>query len=64
MSNEASILTIITRFKDNYMKQTPKKIKILDLFLLNIGLTALIIFIYCQLVGTFPFNSFLAGFTF
>jgi oligosaccharyltransferase complex subunit epsilon len=63
MSNQdESILKVIGRFKDNYKKKTPKKVKIIDLFLIYIGLTAFTQFLYCQIVGTFPFNSFLAGF--
>ena len=34
----------------------------IDAFLWCIGATALIQLAYCALVGTFPFNSFLAGF--
>jgi len=37
------------------------QIKITDSFLLCTVLIGLIQFVYCALVGTFPFNSFLSG---
>merc|ERR1712018_383069 len=46
----------------NYMKSTPQKLKLIDAYLLYILLTGAMQFIYCCMVGTFPFNAFLAGF--
>ncbi|KAK3279210.1 Dolichyl-diphosphooligosaccharide-protein glycosyltransferase subunit dad1 [Cymbomonas tetramitiformis] len=43
-------------------EKVPKKLKIIDVFLLFQLLTALVQVCYVGLVGTFPFNSFLAGF--
>ncbi|EGD79365.1 defender against apopototic cell death 1 [Salpingoeca rosetta] len=43
-------------------QSTPKTLKIIDAYLFYILLTGLIQFVYCALVGTFPFNSFLSGF--
>lgn len=43
-------------------QETPSKLKIVDLYLFYIMLTGAIQFLYCLLVGTFPFNSFLSGF--
>ncbi|CAH0487649.1 unnamed protein product [Peronospora effusa] len=45
-----------------YDKTTSKKIKLIDGFLVYVLATGLLQFIYCLLVGSFPFNSFLAGF--
>jgi ACR3 family arsenite efflux pump ArsB len=44
-----------------YRKETSVQIKITDSFLLCTVLIGLIQFVYCALVGTFPFNSFLSG---
>lgn len=55
-------LTIVVKFWQEYTKNTPKKLKIIDAYLLYVFLTGVIEFIYCCLVGTFPFNSFLSGF--
>merc|ERR1712242_527890 len=45
-----------------YMKETPAKLKLVDAYLFYILITGVIQFVYCCLVGTFPFNAFLAGF--
>lgn len=53
---------VLDKFWDEYRKDTPKKLKIIDAYLLYVLLTGITQFVYCCLVGTFPFNSFLAGF--
>ncbi|ESO12565.1 hypothetical protein HELRODRAFT_155584 [Helobdella robusta] len=53
---------VLKRFYDDYSLSTSKKLKIVDAYLLYILLTGAIQFLYCCLVGTFPFNSFLSGF--
>ncbi|KAM6918191.1 dolichyl-diphosphooligosaccharide--protein glycosyltransferase subunit DAD1 [Xenentodon cancila] len=60
MSN--SVLSVISRFLDEYTTTTPNKLKVVDAYLLYILLTGAMQFLYCLLVGTFPFNSFLSGF--
>lgn len=57
-----SVITVIGKFWHEYAKNTAKKLKIIDAYLLYIFLTGVIQFVYCCLVGTFPFNSFLSGF--
>lgn len=54
--------TVVKKFYDEYINNTPKKLKLIDAYLFYIVLTGVIQFMYCCLVGTFPFNSFLAGF--
>mmetsp|Transcript_2259 Transcript_2259/g.3751 ORF Transcript_2259/g.3751 Transcript_2259/m.3751 type:complete len:111 (-) Transcript_2259:15-347(-) len=49
-------------FLDGYKKNTTQKLKLIDLFLLFHVLTGIVQFVYCALVGTFPFNAFLSGF--
>lgn len=58
----AKFTTVVQKFFDEYQNQTPKKLKLIDAYLLYILLTGIIQFAYCVLVGTFPFNSFLSGF--
>ncbi|KAK1151944.1 dolichyl-diphosphooligosaccharide--protein glycosyltransferase subunit DAD1 [Acipenser oxyrinchus oxyrinchus] len=60
MSN--SVLSVISRFLSEYSTSTPSKLKLVDAYLLYILLTGAMQFLYCLLVGTFPFNSFLSGF--
>ncbi|XP_063076257.1 dolichyl-diphosphooligosaccharide--protein glycosyltransferase subunit DAD1 [Engraulis encrasicolus] len=60
MSN--SVFSVISRFLEEYTTTTPIKLKLVDAYLLYILLTGAFQFLYCLLVGTFPFNSFLSGF--
>ncbi|XP_030034329.1 dolichyl-diphosphooligosaccharide--protein glycosyltransferase subunit DAD1 [Manduca sexta] len=61
-SKMSSITAVIPKLYQEYTSKTPKKLKIIDAYLLYVFLTAVIQFVYCCLVGTFPFNSFLSGF--
>lgn len=58
----ASVVSVISRFLEEYLSSTPQRLKLLDAYLLYILLTGALQFGYCLLVGTFPFNSFLSGF--
>lgn len=57
-----NLKVVVNKFIDEYNQNTPKKLKICDAYLFYIVLTGVIQFLYCCLVGTFPFNSFLSGF--
>ncbi|PRW59033.1 Dolichyl-diphosphooligosaccharide-- glycosyltransferase subunit DAD1 [Chlorella sorokiniana] len=61
MSQIDTLREIITSFESAY-RSTPTKLKLLDAFSVCALLTAVLQFVYAKLVGTFPFNSFLAGF--
>ncbi|XP_053529659.1 dolichyl-diphosphooligosaccharide--protein glycosyltransferase subunit dad1 [Ictalurus punctatus] len=56
------VFSIISRFVKEYATTTPNKLKVIDAYLLYMLMTGAFEFLYCLLVGTFPFNSFLAGF--
>ena len=58
----AKVQEVLVKFYDEYVQTTPQRLKIIDAYLLYILLTGIIEFIYCCMVGTFPFNSFLSGF--
>merc|ERR1712212_173274 len=62
MSSNTSLTVVLGNFLEEYTKNTPKKLKIVDSYLFYVLLTGVIQFAYCCLVGTFPFNSFLSGF--
>lgn len=47
--------------KKNYCSQTPKKIMILDVFLVFLFYLAIAQTVYVLLAGTFPFNSYLSA---
>merc|ERR1712168_499349 len=59
MSN--SVISVISRFLEEYTSTTPNKLKVVDAYLLYILLTGALQFLYCLLVGTFPFNTFILG---
>nr|CAB3236131.1 dolichyl-diphosphooligosaccharide--protein glycosyltransferase subunit dad1-like [Phallusia mammillata] len=61
MSSE-NIVSVVTSFFSDYIVKTPSKLKVIDSYLAYILITGVCQFAYCALVGTFPFNSFLAGF--
>ena len=56
------LFSVLGKFYDEYMGKTSQKLKLIDAYLAYIMLTGIIQFVYCALVGTFPFNSFLSGF--
>jgi len=58
----ATIGVVVTKFVEEYTSKTPKKLKIIDAYLTYIFFTGVFQFLYCCLVGTFPFNAFLSGF--
>lgn len=58
----SNLKPVLVKFYDEYVNNTPKKLKLIDAYLLYIVLTGVTQFVYCCLVGTFPFNSFLSGF--
>ena len=55
-------MTVIRRFVEEYKSRTPQRLKLVDAYLAYVMLTGIVQFLYCCLVGTFPFNSFLSGF--
>ena len=57
-----SVFSVVKSFWDDYRAKTPQKLKLVDAYLAYIMITGIVQFAYCALVGTFPFNSFLAGF--
>ncbi|KAL8608459.1 Dolichyl-diphosphooligosaccharide-protein glycosyltransferase subunit dad1 [Nucella lapillus] len=57
-----TLRSVLKKSYDEYVQNTPQRLKLVDAYLFYIVLTGVIQFGYCCLVGTFPFNSFLAGF--
>jgi hypothetical protein len=61
---QAQSLAVIGKgFFTEYQSKTPLKLKLIDVYLGYVLISGIIQFIYCLLVGTFPFNSFLSGFS-
>ena len=53
---------MLKKLWQEYHANTPQRLKLVDAYLAYIMVTGIIQFLYCLLVGTFPFNSFLSGF--
>nr|CCA17765.1 dolichyldiphosphooligosaccharideprotein glycosyltransferase subunit putative [Albugo laibachii Nc14] len=62
IKSNSTVCAIWNDFKHQYRKETPKKLQLLDGFLAYVLATGILQFVYCILVGSFPFNSFLSGF--
>merc|ERR1712037_446505 len=58
----APMTAVVGKFLNEYKSATPTKLKIIDAYLTYVFFTGVIQFVYCCLVGTFPFNAFLSGF--
>jgi oligosaccharyltransferase complex subunit epsilon len=56
------VFDVLGKLYGDYQRTTPKRLKLIDAYMFYILLTGIIQFVYCLLVGTFPFNAFLAGF--
>ena len=52
----------LSKIFNEYCARNTLRMKIIDVYLVYLILTAVIQLVYCGIVGTFPFNSFLAGF--
>lgn len=47
----------------NYNSTTPQRVKLIDAFMAFLVLVGVLQFVYCVLVGNYPFNAFLSGFS-
>jgi len=54
--------SLIEELWDSYDMNHSWYLKVIDAYLLYCGATGILLFLYCALVGTFPFNAFLGGF--
>ncbi|OBT67595.1 hypothetical protein VE03_03746 [Pseudogymnoascus sp. 23342-1-I1] len=48
---------------DNYVKVTPQRTKLIDVFMTFLVVVGVLQFVYCVIVGNYPFNAFLSGFS-
>ncbi|KAF2786404.1 defender against death DAD protein, partial [Melanomma pulvis-pyrius CBS 109.77] len=48
---------------DKYVHKTPQRVKLLDSFMAFLVVVGALQFVYCCIVGNFPFNAFLSGFS-
>ncbi|SNX86817.1 related to apoptotic cell death regulator DAD1 [Melanopsichium pennsylvanicum] len=61
-SASSSSSSPLSTLYNSYVDNTPKRLKVVDAFLVFLMLSGIIQFVYCALITNFPFNSFIAGF--
>jgi len=47
---------------NEYSQHVPRNLMVIDAYLTCVFFTGVIQFIYCLIIGNFPFNAFLSGF--
>ncbi|KAF2705360.1 DAD-domain-containing protein [Pleomassaria siparia CBS 279.74] len=62
-ANSTNAQDIIQGVWNKYVKKTPQRVKLLDTFMVFLVVVGALQFVYCVLVGNFPFNAFLSGFS-
>ncbi|KAI8812640.1 DAD family-domain-containing protein [Cladochytrium replicatum] len=60
-ASSSSVSALIEKALSSY-NETPSIYKIIDAYLVFVMLTGIIQFVYVFIVGTYPYNAFLAGF--
>ncbi|SPC64500.1 related to apoptotic cell death regulator DAD1 [Ustilago sp. UG-2017b] len=61
-STSTSPSSPLSTLYNSYVENSPKRLKVVDAFLVFLMLSGIIQFVYCALITNFPFNSFIAGF--
>ncbi|CAF9910655.1 oligosaccharyltransferase complex subunit epsilon [Imshaugia aleurites] len=54
--------TVLFDLWQRYLNTTPQRVKLIDVFMAFLVVVGGLQFVYCVLVGNYPFNAFLAGF--
>ncbi|RYN33902.1 hypothetical protein AA0112_g5544 [Alternaria arborescens] len=62
-ANNTDAAAIAQGVWDKYVSKTPQRTKLLDTFLAFLVIVGALQFLYVVLVGNFPFNAFLSGFS-
>ncbi|RIA96014.1 DAD/Ost2 [Glomus cerebriforme] len=58
----SSIQSAVEKLWKSYQKETSQSLKLIDAYLVYILFSGVFQFIYCVIVGTYPYNAFLSGF--
>ncbi|KAI4120818.1 MAG: hypothetical protein LQ347_007022 [Umbilicaria vellea] len=62
-SNSQSAQEILLGVWNNYLKSTPQRVKLIDVFMAFLVVVGGLQFVYCVVAGNYPFNAFLSGFS-
>ncbi|KAM0799209.1 DAD family-domain-containing protein [Usnea florida] len=54
---------VLLNLWQHYLKTTPQRVKLIDVFMAFLVVVGGLQFVYCVLVGNYPFNAFLSGFS-
>ncbi|CAL8575238.1 oligosaccharyltransferase complex subunit epsilon [Xanthoria parietina] len=54
---------ILQQLWTSYQRRTPQRVKLIDVFMGFLVVVGVLQFAYCVLVGNYPFNAFLSGFS-
>ncbi|PKS06596.1 hypothetical protein jhhlp_007344 [Lomentospora prolificans] len=54
---------VVSSLISHYIKTTPQRTKLIDLFMLYLVIVGGVQFLYCAIAGNYPFNAFLSGFS-
>ncbi|RCI15439.1 hypothetical protein L249_3619 [Ophiocordyceps polyrhachis-furcata BCC 54312] len=53
---------VLHNLQKHYIKETPQRTKLIDIFLAYLVFVGAVQFFYCVVAGNYPFNAFLSGF--
>ncbi|RDA92656.1 hypothetical protein CP533_1453 [Ophiocordyceps camponoti-saundersi (nom. inval.)] len=53
---------VLQNLQRHYVKETPQRTKLIDIFLAYLVFIGAVQFLYCVVAGNYPFNAFLSGF--
>ncbi|KAK9381348.1 DAD family-domain-containing protein [Kockiozyma suomiensis] len=59
----ADTTVIVADVYKSYINDTPRRLKLIDAFMLFLVAVGVLQFVYCVLVTSYPFNAFLSGFS-
>jgi len=62
-SSNQSAQEIAIGIWQNYLDTTPQRTKLIDIFMAFLVTVGVLQFVYCVIVGNYPFNAFLSGFS-
>ncbi|MCJ1455306.1 oligosaccharyltransferase complex subunit epsilon [Mycoblastus sanguinarius] len=62
-SSKASAQEVLLSLWTHYVNTTPQRVKLMDVFMAFLVAVGGLQFVYCVLVGNYPFNAFLSGFS-
>jgi len=62
-ASNQSVQQIAAGIWQDYLDKTPQRTKLIDVFMAFLVVVGVLQFVYCVLVGNYPFNAFLSGFS-